>query len=376
VLTAVISDLHLGTRHVNDVLRIPSMRARLMPLLAPADQLVLLGDVVELRQAPLRDALDAARPFFEELGETLRGRRVVLVPGNHDHYLLGERATQQFERALKASGTSPLGLIASWMPGVELVLSYPGYRVRDDVYATHGHYLDAHNTVPMVETMAVALARRRRRFPSTGPLSVDEYERVVAPLYQLSYRAAQRPGASPVVPGAPSKHLWQIIVREDGRSTMAGRFLGGVVLPGGVAALNRLGFGPFNPEVSGPALREAGLRAIAESLERRGIEADYAIFGHTHRAGPLPGDDGSWVTPRGVALHNCGNWVYERGFVGRSPVDSPYWPGGVLFVGDEGPPRLERPLTDLTKEDFAPMLEPSSRASWPESRDPGSPPPP
>ena len=91
MLTAVISDLHLGARPVNDVLRQPAARARLLPLLAGVDQLVLLGDVLELRQAPLGAALDAARPVFQELGETLRGRRVVIVPGNHDHALLGER---------------------------------------------------------------------------------------------------------------------------------------------------------------------------------------------------------------------------------------------------------------------------------------------
>jgi hypothetical protein len=369
VLTAVISDLHLGARPANDVLRSPEVRARLMPLLAEVDQLVLLGDVLELRQSPLEGVLDVARPFFGELGETVGDRRVVIVPGNHDHALLGERPSDQFERRVLPREEGPLAQIASWMPRAEVVVSYPGYRIRPDIYATHGHYLDCHNSVPTIETMLVSVSKRRRRFPSHGPLTVDDYERVFSPLYALAFRSAQRvTGALPVAPGAPSKRLWELLVREDGRTTMAGRLLGGVVLPGGVATLNRLGFGPFNHEVSGPVLRRAGLHAIGESLERLGIHAEHAIFGHTHRAGPLPRDEG-WVTPGGIALHNCGNWVYEPGFLGRSPTDSPYWPGGIVMVEDEGPPRLERPLSHLHHEDFLPMLDTSARALWSDPRD-------
>jgi predicted phosphodiesterase len=369
VLTAVISDLHLGARHGNDVLRSHTVRSYLMPLLAPVDQLVLLGDTLELRQAPLDEVLDIARPFFGELGEIIGDARVVIIAGNHDHALLTERVHEQFERHVRPGDEGPLGRIASWMPQCEVVVSYPGYRIRDDVYATHGHYLDAHNSVPTIETMLVSVSKRRRRFPAEGPLTVEDYERAMAPLYAIAFRGAQRATKTlPVAPGAPSKRLWELLVRDDGRTTMAGRLLGGVVLPGGVAALNRLGFGPFDPEVSGPVLRRAGLRAISESIDRMGIEAKHAIFGHTHRAGPLPRDDG-WVTPRGIQLHNTGNWVYEPGFLGRSPTDSPYWPGGITFVEDEGPPRLERPLSHLRHEDFLPMLDASARALWPDQRD-------
>jgi len=369
VLTAVISDLHLGARHRNDVLRSHDVRSYLMPLLSPVDQLVLLGDTLELRQSPLDEVLDIARPFFGELGEIIGGARVVIVAGNHDHALLTEPVQGQFERRVRPGDEGPVGRIASWMPQSEVLVSYPGYRIRDDVYATHGHYLDAHNSVPTIETMLVSVSKRRRRFPSEGPLSVKDYERAMAPLYAIAFRGAQRATKTlPVAPGAPSKRLWELLVRDDGKTTMVGRLLGGVVLPGGVAALNRLGFGPFDPEVSGPVLRRAGLRAISESLDRMGIEARHAIFGHTHRAGPLDRDEG-WVTPGGIQLHNTGNWVYEPGFLGRSPTDSPYWPGGLTFVEDEGPPRLERPLSHLRHEDFLPMLDVSARALWPDQRD-------
>lgn len=360
--------MHLGARPVNDVLRSHLVRARLMPWVAEADQVVLLGDALELRQGPIDEALDVARPFFGELGEAVSGRRVVIVPGNHDHPLLPERPSAQLERSVGAGEPGPLGRIAGWLPGTELVLAYPGYRVRPDVWATHGHYLDCHNTVPTIETILVALAKRRSRLPASGPLTIGDYERTVAPLYTLGFRVAQRTRNAA---STPSKKVWQLLADTEGRPGVAARVLGGAVIPGGVAALNRLGFGPFNAEISGPELRAAGLRAMGEVVERLRIEAEHVIFGHTHRLGPLPGDEG-WTTPGGIHLCNCGNWVYEPVFLDRSPARSPYWPGGLVVVEEEGPPRIERLLMDLQHEDFRPILEPSSRVLWPEPGDPGA----
>jgi hypothetical protein len=371
VLTVVISDMHLGARPVNDVLRSHLVRSKLMPWLARADEVVLLGDAVELRQGPIEDALDVARPFFGELGEATGGKRVVIMPGNHDHPLLQERPTGQFERPVRAGEPGPLGEIASWLPQTELVLSYPGYRIRPDVWATHGHYLDCHNTVPTIETLLVALAKRRAKLPPEGRLEVSDYENTVAPLYTLGFRVAQR---ARTAAGTPSKKAWEMLARTEGRPGVAARVLGGALVPGGVAALNRLGFGPFNAEISGPALRTAGLRAIGDVVERLGIEAEHVIFGHTHRTGPLDGDEG-WVTSSGVRLYNSGNWVYEPVFLDRSPAASPYWPGGLVVVEDSGPPRVERVLMDLRHEDFGPILEASSRVLWPDPRDSDSSPP-
>lgn len=355
-----MSDMHLGARPVNDVLRSHLVRSKLLPWLARADQVVLLGDAVELRQAPVDDALEAARPFFGELGEAVGSKRVVLVPGNHDHPLLDERPRGQFERAVTPRDPGPLGRIASWMPQAELVLSYPGYRVRPDVWATHGHYLDCHNTVPTIETILVAIAKRRSGLPETGALEIHDYEDTLAPLYTLGFKVAQRVRTAA---GTPSKKAWEMLAAREGRPGVAARVLGGALIPGGVAALNRLGFGPFNPEISGPALRNAGLVAMGEVAQRLGIEADHLIFGHTHRLGPLPGDEG-WETRDGMRLHNCGNWVYEPVFLDRSPARSPYWPGGLILVEDDAPPRVERVLMDLQHQDFRPILEPSSRVLW------------
>ena len=63
--------------------------------------------------------------------------------------------------------------------------------------------------------------------------------------------------------------------------------VGGIAIPGGVAVLNRLGLGPFNPVLSGEELRRAGLLAMSRVAETLAPGAEHVIFGHTHRPGPL-----------------------------------------------------------------------------------------
>jgi len=114
------------------------------------------------------------------------------------------------------------------------------------------------------------------------------------------------------------------------------------VIPGAVAALNRAGLGPFRADLSGPELRRAGLRGMAEALRLLDVEPAHAIFGHTHRSGPWADDGaGDWALPGGGRLLNTGSWVWEPTFVGERGSRSPYWPGTCAIVDDEGAPRLE-----------------------------------
>jgi hypothetical protein len=65
------------------------------------------------------------------------------------------------------------------------------------------------------------------------------------------------------------------------------------------------------------------------------------IFGHTHRAGSLPGDEaGEWATPGGAALINSGCWVHDPAYLGRDPSSSPYRPGFAVRIVDGGAPEL------------------------------------
>src|SRR5580698_4492843 len=86
--TLILSDLHLGSISRADLLRRAELRAPLLEAIADVDRVVLLGDALELRHGPMREAMDAARPFFEDLGRALDGRELVIVPGNHDHALI------------------------------------------------------------------------------------------------------------------------------------------------------------------------------------------------------------------------------------------------------------------------------------------------
>ena len=76
--TLVVSDLHLGARTGVDLLRRAPVRARLLERLDGVDRLVLLGDTIELRHGPPREALAAAEPALRAIGAAMRGGVVVL----------------------------------------------------------------------------------------------------------------------------------------------------------------------------------------------------------------------------------------------------------------------------------------------------------
>jgi UDP-2,3-diacylglucosamine pyrophosphatase LpxH len=359
--TAVVSDLHLGGHAGADIAREPKTRAALVDAVSGSSRLVLLGDILELRERPLAQALELARPLFEALGEAMAGRRVVLVPGNHDHALAepwlsrlrvdGEPLPIEADWPVSA-GDGPAGRLAEWMPEVELTLAYPGLTLRADVYATHGHYLDLHLTVPRLEAIAAAAMGWLTGLGKSARSAAD-YEAVLGPLYTFYSGVAQ--GASPAVlsRGARvSRDVWNRVSdggapggRAVAARAIATRFLlGQVTIPGAVAALNGLGLGPFRATLTGEELRRSGLAAMASVAEVLAPDIEHVIFGHTHRPGPLPGDElDEWTTPSGTRLWNTGSWLHEGAFV-RTGRDSPYWPGTVLTLVDEDQPRIENVL--------------------------------
>ena len=166
--TAIISDLHLGVASDEDVLRDPAIRRILFEEIASADRLVLLGDVIELRNLPLGPSLERSRPFFEELGEAIGDAEVTLVPGNHDARLaepLLDQLSIKGDPTLGlehryAPSPGPLAMVDEWLGPARLQAAYPGIWLREDVYATHGHYLDVHLSLPRAECLAAAHAMR------------------------------------------------------------------------------------------------------------------------------------------------------------------------------------------------------------------------
>jgi predicted phosphodiesterase len=352
VRTLIVSDFHLGSLTKRAVLDDPVPRATLARAAADCHRLVLLGDLLELRHGPERDALRAARATLTELGTALGPEReVVIVPGNHDHALLAP----WLQRRSRDEPPAPLGLeseaspapgealasITSWLAPARVRTAYPGVWLRDDVYATHGHYADLHLTMPTLERLAAGVMGRVVGLGDGQPAAAEDYEAALAPIYAWIHAMAQRtdPERGRSLHDG-SLRGWAMLTGPRKRLSLRQRALA-IGYPVLVTGLNRAGIGPLSPELSPVALRRAGLRGVAEATDRLGVHADHVVFGHTHRAGPLAGDDQTeWVTRGEARLINSGCWIDEPRLAGPTPRSSPYRAGFCVWVGDSGPPEL------------------------------------
>jgi Calcineurin-like phosphoesterase len=387
--TLIVSDLHLGGLRGADLLAREELRAPLLEALADVDRLVLLGDVLELRHGPLREAMNRARPVFEDLGAALGKRELIISAGNHDHALVEpwlarrgeehEPAPLGLEQLLEPAEASPaLERIAVWAAPARVRVAYPGLWVRPDVYACHGHYLDCHLTVPTLERLSVGAMSLLLRRPARRFSDVGDYESVGAPVYAWRDAVARDVRTSDALNGVATVAAWRALGGGSGEGTSRGgvaesghgtrnsrasvvrrlrrRALVGA-FPLAVAALNRVGLGPLRSDISAAELRRAGLEAMGEVAARLGLGDAYVVFGHTHRVGPLPGDDQrEWRGSGGARLVNVGNWTYAPIFLTSRPGESPYWPGTCVLVEDAGPPQVKRLLQDRSLAEITPRL--------------------
>jgi hypothetical protein len=277
------------------VLRGEAEPAALLSALAEFDRLVLLGDVLERREP---------------------------TP-------LGLEALVEWD------SREPLGAVVRALAPAQVRVAYPGVWLRDDVYANHGHYLDRHHTVPIIERLGAGLTVRVAGEPVGGPARAEDYEAALGPMYAWIDAVAQGGGLrGSGSDGSFQVRAWRALSGSVGRSGVRQRAMA-TAFPAVVAALNRAGIGPLRSDVSAAELRRSGLRAFAEVVARMGVPAGtHVIFGHTHRAGPLPDDDRSeWGR-----LLNTGSWVHDRLWLGDSPAESPYRPGFAAIVDDDGTP--------------------------------------
>ncbi|HEX8976209.1 MAG TPA: hypothetical protein VF781_06820 [Solirubrobacteraceae bacterium] len=340
------------------MLREPAPLAALTGALADADRLVLLGDLLELRHGPESEAVAVAAEPLRRIGTALGpDREVIYLPGNHDHHVLAGWFARRARAAAGEKGggrPAPLGLdvevepvseeslgqLAALLAPARLTVRYPGVWLREDVFATHGHYLDVHMTMPTLERLGAGVMGRIAGHPPSTLRSPDDYEAVLAPIYAWIHALAQRvpPERSGNLHGG-SVRGWRALT-GSGRRGLRNRAMA-AGFPVLVAALNAAGIGPLRAELSSAALRGAGLRAMEAVAAQLGVSAPHVIFGHTHRAGPLPGDDRlEWGTAGGAALVNTGCWVQEPSFTGSEPSRSPYRVGFAVWVDQTGPPRL------------------------------------
>jgi hypothetical protein len=94
---------------------------------------------------------------------------------------------------------------------------------------------------------------------------------------------------------------------------------------------------------------------MGEVTRRLDLRDAYVVFGHTHRSGPLPGEErAQWQTPAGGRLINAGCWTYDSHFLTSTPGESPYWPGTCVLVGETGPPILRHLLADRDHSELLP----------------------
>ena len=326
--TLVISDLHLGDRGRRDVLRLAAARQRLLESLAGVDRLVLLGDTVELMHRHPERAMAMAEPVLRELGRTLGpDGEAIVVPGNHDAPLIRGWALAQglglrSSHPVPATATPALDHLVSWLAPARTRVSYPGVWLGDRIWATHGHYLDH----PLIPDAPIGILRPPRRDAiATTPYGYEHLHQIGRRSREaLPARLAARPVATLVQGAAERVH----VVPE-------------LMLSSGLA--------PVTAKLLDAQMRRAAVPAMARVVGRLGIDADWVLFGHVHRRGPIGGE--TWPSG-GQRLVNTGAWLYERLLLDRAAAPHPYWPGGAVLLDDDQPPRTLGLLDDLGADQF------------------------
>jgi hypothetical protein len=362
VPTLVVSDLHLGSNAGVDLLREPGpAQDALLGALEGVQRLVLAGDLLELRHAPPRTILDRARPFLARLGAALGpDREVLLLAGNHDHRIVRpwldarrlDGARLPLAGELEPEDASPLatavGDALGGRGGPRLRLAYPAAWLvpppstgPGGVLVTHGHYVDALWRMPTFERLSAGLAARSHGVTLDDLRTPDDFERVLSPGYGwmdalADHAAGARVGASQ----RASAGLWE---RLNEQGTWSGRGLR-LAVPRAIAALRRAGIDGLEDRLTPDTLRLAGLRGMDRVVRHLGVRPAHLLVGHTHRAGPLPGD-AAWewrLEHGGGTLWNTGAWVHSQSAPGgvQDGPGSPYWPGRAVRVDADGAPRL------------------------------------
>lgn len=314
--TLVVSDLHLGSRLGHDVLRRPAALEALLTAIDDADRLVLLGDVVELLEGRPVQALAASQPVLRAIGARAGDREIVVVPGNHDAalirpWIVAHRAELTVDTRVPLDATPMLARLAGWLEPARVRVHHPGVWLSDRVWATHGHYLDRHLLPEAAFGIARGLLGRLPRdearpedYDHAGGLSMT---RVEAALTSWLPR--------------PLANLLEGVAEALRAATMPA-------------------VAPLTSRLLGIQMRRAALPALALVVHRLGVDADWVVFGHVHRRGPLPTDDASqWGGSEGPRIVNTGSWVHEPRLVHRASPPHPYWPGGAVVIDGDGPPR-------------------------------------
>lgn len=329
--TLVISDLHLGGRLRHGVLTRPEPLRRLLLAIDGIDRLVLLGDTIELMEGRAQRAMEIAEPIVRAIGTRLGPEReAIVVPGNHDGPLVrvwvrarGIELTP--DNAIEPSASAALERLTSWLSPARVRIHYPGVWLSERMWATHGHYLDRH-------LMPVAAYGIARDLLGRQPLSAAR---------PIDYELARRPSLGRTSRWLP-KALMELL--ND-----AAEVLRASTMPRIHERLLNPRHAPLTARLLGTQMQRASIPALVRAGRRLGVDADWVVFGHVHRRGPMAGDDPEhWRGPGGrPRLLNTGSWLYEPVLVHRVTPPHPYWPGGAVLLEPGAEPRSVGLLDDL-----------------------------
>jgi hypothetical protein len=272
-------------------------------------------------------ALAVAEPVLRALGRRLGpDREVILVPGNHDRAFvapwiqrMGARLAVDSSAPLDA--TAELAAVSSWLAPAQVSARYPGAWLPERVWATHGHYLNRH----LVPASSLGVTRGLLgRLPRDAARPID-YE----PTGGRSLRSAHEAisGALPE-PVAGAADRLGVLARAATMAKASRKLL-------------RPELARLNSSLLSLQTHVASIPALIHVTQRLGVDADYVVFGHVHRLGPLPDDDeADWEGPGGKPrIVNTGSWIYEPLLVQDVTPPHPYWPGGAAILDDEGAPQ-------------------------------------
>jgi UDP-2,3-diacylglucosamine pyrophosphatase LpxH len=288
----------------------------LLDALAGVDRLVLLGDVIELLEGRPRQAMEIAEPVLRSIGARLgEDREVIVVPGNHDAPLVRPwlhacRESLAVDTSVPLNATPALEHVVACLEPAKVQVHYPGVWLSERVWATHGHYLDRH----LLPEDAYGIARGLLgRLPRDGARPSD-------------YEQPRRPSLTRLEALLTRWLPWPLAALVDDVAEV----LRAATMPRVPARLLSHRVAPLNAMLLGMQMRRASIPALARVAHRLGVDADWVIFGHVHRCGPLAGDDPRrWAGPGGLPrIANAGSWVYEPLLLHGAAPPHPYWPGG------------------------------------------------
>ena len=201
-----------------------------------------------------------------------------------------------------AADASPPGC-----PDAEVALAYPGVlaarrRVRDP------RPLPRHAPDRAPRGIVDRLCDGARQRPRNATARRrPTYEAALAPIYAFSpaWRRAPPPRAL-TRGGALSRTVWRAAQRAAAARSPAAGPRGH---PGRGGGLNRIGLGPFEAASAARTCAAPACSRWARGGALGARRAEHVIFGHTHRPGPLPGDDPADGASRGTRLWNTGCWL-------------------------------------------------------------------